>query len=643
MGDSNLEELRAEVAQLRARVAQLQECSNGGGVEFFTALLRTLPAVVMRFDAHLRIRFLSRAVPGLAEEDVLGASALDFIPREDHDRALRAIDSARETGEPRSYETTGPGPNGERRPYQVFVAPTPDPDGEQGVCCVALDMSEVVARGRALAEIEQKLRIALTSVKLGLWTWDLSTNELIWDDLMRQMVGADEPLTLPDYIDRAVHSEDREMVRQAGERTLQSGHFESTAHRIVRPDGEVRWLLTLGEVECDAHGRVARLMGGSLDITEQRALEEQLRRAQKLEAVGRLTSGVAHNFNNMLMTVLPTLELLRPVVPESHAELLADAVGAAERGAEMVRKLMTFAGQRHSTNLAGCDTGALATRIVAMCERTFDRHIALSCDVSAVTPHVKADAADLEQVLMNLLLNARDAVLDSNGDRPWVRVTVTNEAAPGSAPDAPVEVVLRVADNGTGMSDLVMQNAFEPFFTSKGVGRGTGLGLATSYAIVRDLGGLIEIQSKLHVGTTVTIRLSSSPPPTEEVTTPPALLRNGGARVLVVDDEPLIRRVIEQALVEFGHRVRTAGDGSEALVELAREPAEVILLDRSMPGAPGSSIISTLRQLAPSARIAYFTGQEVTPMERAAVDAVIQKPIRLAELERVVAELAEPD
>ncbi|MBK9000475.1 MAG: response regulator [Myxococcales bacterium] len=627
----------AELERLRARVAELEQASSHQVTTFLQALLEALPAVVIRFDADLRIRFVSRVLPGLHERDILGAPALDFIPREDRARALAAIQAALGTGRPEVYDTAGPGPNGESRSYQVFVAPVREENEKMGGCFVAIDTSHLRERERTLAETEQKLRIALASTKLGLWSWDLASGELIWDDRMKQLVGRADSLNLPDYVEQVVHPDDRDEVRRGGERAMATGRVEATPHRIVRPDGEVRWMLTIGEVELDAAGRPVRLTGGNLDITEQRALEEQLRRSQKMEAVGQLTAGIAHNFNNMLMGILPSLELLRRIVPASHMALLDDATSAADRGADMVRKLMTFAGQRRSPDVRSCDAGALARHIVGMCERAFDRHITLHCEVSATTTHARASAADLEQILMNLLLNARDALLEVERERPQIDVLVGNE----SDAQGITRVVIRVRDNGSGMSDLAKKHAFEPFFTSKEVGRGTGLGLATSYALVRDLGGQIDIESGLGVGTTVAVHLPTTAAPAEAQ--PAASLpaqSAAGAQVLVVDDEPLIRRLTQQVLEEKGYRVRTASDGAAALAELAREPADVILLDRSMPGAPGSQLLRALRESAPTAKVAYFTGQEVTPDEHSDVDAVILKPIHIDALERIVADLA---
>lgn len=607
---------------------------------FLSALVAALPAYVVRFDDQLRILYVSREQPGYPPEHFVGRPALDFIPPGDHEQARRCVREAWESGEPRSYETLGPGPGGGWAPYHVIVTPIRRADGRREGCFVALDTSTLRRQERAIEDSERRLRIALTATGLGLWTWDLATNEVLWDDRMRAAMGREHPLTLPEYVSVAVHPEDRPLVEGGGARAMASGRFEPVAHRVLRPDGEVRWMLTVGEIEMDASGKPVRLMGGNLDVTEQRRLEEELRHAQKLEAVGRLTAGVAHNFNNMLMALLPSIELLREVVPASHLELIDDALGTAERAADLVRKLMTFAGQRRARTSGPCDLSALVHRVAAMCQRTFGPAIVLAAEDVAPGVLVATEEADLEQVLMNLLLNARDAVNDAG--RPLARIEVALRLGATTA-GGEVEgrhAVLSVRDDGTGMSEEALQHLFVPFFTSKGVGRGTGLGLATSYAVARGLGGRIDVDSTPDRGTTVSVVLPTADAPrAKPESIRPSQRAPGRARVLLVDDEPLVRKVIPEVLALEGCDVRAVGDADAAREEARREPPDVFLLDRSLPGGGGPNLLEELRELAPGARFVWFTGQDVSPEEGALADAIVLKPVRGAELARVLAEL----
>lgn len=636
------EDLQQEVDRLKARIAELERASAREPAHFLEALLRALPAVVLRFDPDLKLRFTSRLVPGLTEAQVLGAPALEFIPAADRDRARAIIDTTLRTGEVGFYQTTGPGPDGQARQYDVFIAPVAEADGRVGGCFVALDISAVQEQHRALLDSERSLRLAREAAGIGLWTWDLATNELLWDEQMKQLMGRAEALPLPDYVEQVVHPDDRDEVRKGGERTFTTGRFDSVVHRILKPDGEVRWMVTVGEVERDVEGKPVRLMGANFDVTEQRNAEEQLRRAQKLETIGRLTAGVAHNFNNMLTVMLPNLDLLRPHVPAAQQSLVDDTADAAARAADMVKKLMTLAGQRRPAAPAVCDVAALTRRIVGMCERTFERHIELRVQVDAAEPCTRAGAGDLEQVLMNLLLNARDAVLERRDATPRIEVTVADAPADVRLPGAERVLELRVRDNGAGMSAEALKHAFEPFFTSKEVGRGTGLGLPTCDAIVRDLGGRIELESATGRGTTVSVLLPGCAAPELAEAARGAARTEAHRRVLLVDDEALVRRVVERALGEAGYAVRAAADGAEALAAVTKEPADLILLDRSMPGVPGAALVGALRAAAPKARVVYFSGEDVPADERGVVDGVIQKPVRVDELLATVSGFLRP-
>ncbi len=282
MAASEVADLQSEVARLHQRVAELEQRSSHDLATFFASLLQALPAIVVWFDAELKIRFVSNLVAGLREEDVIGKPALDFVSDDTRSLALATIQHSLSTGETGSYETIGPGPHDQPRRYKVFVTPAPSSDGSVGGCLVALDISVLVERERALAEAEQKLRIALASTKLGLWSWEMATGEVLWDEGMRQVMGRTEPIDLPAYVDLAAHPDDRAAVRASGERALATGHFDPVTHRIVRPDGEVRWVLSMGELQCDASGAPVRFVGGNLDITGQRDLEERLRLAHKM-------------------------------------------------------------------------------------------------------------------------------------------------------------------------------------------------------------------------------------------------------------------------------------------------------------------------------------------------------------------------
>jgi CheY-like chemotaxis protein len=333
----------------------------------------------------------------------------------------------------------------------------------------------------------------------------------------------------------------------------------------------------------------------------------------------------------MLMVILPSLELLRSVVPTTHAPIVRDASDAAQRAAAMVRQLMSFAGQRRSGRVQAQSVGDMVRAAVRMCRSTFDRHIELAVTVADVTPTISCDPGGVEQVLMNVLLNARDAVMDAGRSVPKIEVEVDNlvvDVPPIADPTPGRYVRIQVSDDGAGMPDAVREKIFEPFFTTKGLAGGTGLGLASSYAIVRAHGGWIDCESTVGVGTRLSIMLparaqphSESQPSPEEVEAPAS---QPGRCVLVVDDEDAVRRLVCTALEGGGYQALAASSAKEAL--------ELVLLDRSMPGAPGHTLPPLLRQELPGCKIVYFTGQAVSAEERAEVDDVVAKPVTMEAL-----------
>lgn len=606
---------------------------------FLEAAVQAMPAFMVCAGADDRITFINRLQPGLELPQVIGQPLWEFTDPAHVSVQNDAIAEVRRTGDTARYQVLGTGPHGEPAHYDCYVRPLPE-EGGVGVCLIALDVTEHRLHQEALRRSEERLKVALDAIPIGLWSWELLSGELVWDERMHELTGRDEPVPPDRYLELVVHPDDRPMVRAAIERTAATGDYDGVVHRVLRPDGTVRWAMPTGRSVRDEGGDVVRIVGALLDITEQRTVEERLRRAQKLEAVGRLTAGVAHNFNNMLAAILPTLELLRREVSEPSRALVDDAHHAGTRAAEMVHQLMTFSGQRPSGSWTPCEPSALVRGALAICERTFGRHIVLVSRVPDRLPSIVGDAGGLEQVIVNLLLNARDAVEEAGLESPRLRIDVDVVAL--GAPQAdrrPGDYVrIRVRDEGVGMSADVRERVFEPFFTTKPVDAGTGLGLATSYTIVREHGGWIDCDSAVARGTTFSVFLPVAPGAREAVEAANGVAPKPiCARVLLVDDEAAVRRVIERLLVAIGHEVVLAHEGAAALEALERESGfDVILLDRSMPGAPGERFVPRIRELAPDAKILFFTGQSVSEVERRLVDGVVLKPVTRAQLEESI-------
>jgi two-component system cell cycle sensor histidine kinase/response regulator CckA len=634
-----LRDLEGRIRGLEARLS-----ASEAATAFLDSVLRAVPAIVVNVDPSLRIRYLNRYQPGFTAAETVGRHIREFIAADDVDAALQEVERARATGKITAFFATQVArADGSTTSYVTYVAPLMEPDGSVGVCLAAVDVSEERARERALRESEEKLRLAVEATGLGVWTWNIVTHELDWDENMRAIHGGVQPRDPEHYFESFVHPDDRELVQRNSEISLKTGKAASqVTHRVVWPDGTVRWVLTLGRMQRDEGGKQVRVIGGSIDVTRNYELEEQLRQSQKMEAVGSLTAGIAHNFNNMLAVILPTLEVAIDLVPPVRADLMRQALHAATRASELVRQLMTYAGQSRNLRQRVCSVVAIAESAVGICQRTLEPHIRLSLqvDLDARELNVEGNAVQLEQVFVNLTLNARDAIVEAAREHGLVTVHVrkgreTLRSKQGVLNEA---VCIDVCDNGVGIPEQVRPRIFEPFFTTKPAGRGTGLGLATSFGTIRDHGGTLVCGAGSDLGAQFTVTLPVSgaelpvttlPPPSDDVPL--------GTRILVVDDDAAVRGALGHVLASAGLTVYEAGCGHTALRELASCPEmDVVLLDRAMPGGSGEQFVPRMRELAPAARLVFLSGQSIEPSLERLVDAVVPKPVSSPDLLRTI-------
>ncbi|MCC7261579.1 MAG: GAF domain-containing protein [Candidatus Latescibacteria bacterium] len=377
------------------------------------------------------------------------------------------------------------------------------------------------------------------------------------------------------------------------------------------------------------------------DLTRLNQAEQQLARAQRLESLGQLTAGVAHNFNNLVQAVVANLSLAAMKGPPQIQRYLEEADAAAMRGGELVRQLMLFTrAEAKEATRESVDLGAVVRDAVSLARKTIDRRIELILDLPDELPLVQADAAQLEQVLMNLILNARDALEGVERAQPWIRINASRVCLP-QADEGPAGNYLQVAvsDNGVGMDARTRERIFEPFFTTKEVGKGTGLGLATAYGILQRHGGWIECESQPGVGTRFALYL---PPATAAGEAPaaaePEPAPAGAETLLLIDDDDWVRWGTGELLSNLGYRVLEAENGQRGL-ELARQHRDqlsLVLLDLSMPGLPGQEVLRCLRLEHPRLKVMLFTGYAPDSTQLEGAVEIVGKPFAFANLARVV-------
>jgi len=459
-------------------------------------------------------------------------------------------------------------------------------------------------------------------------------------------VEADTLLTDAGAWDAQIHPDDRDLVR-AGREVVQSGAWRGE-YRMLRSDGDVVWVRDEARLVGEDDQRAVR--GLLLDITEQRMMREQMDRSQRLESIGALSGGLAHDFNNLLGVILGfAAEASSRASDDAElAHALDQVQRAAERGASITRRLLGFARQQ-TVRLQPLPVDAELERVGTLLRRLLPDDVEVVVDVEQSDLWVRVDPVHLEQVLLNLSINARDAMPD--GGRlvisgraralPGPRVTATGALEAGDF----VEIV--VTDNGAGMGPDTLRRIFEPFFTTKAEGVGSGLGLASSVGIVQQFGGAIEVESALHVGSSFRVFLPRSAPGSRSAPqAPPAAPGDGGGRsLLVVEDDLGIREMLASALSRHGFVTHSAGSGPEALALLEGGlSVDAVITDMTMPLMSGAELIHALRGLGIRVPVLIFSGLS-EPAGVAELRGVrfLQKPTRPAAIARALSEMLQEE
>jgi two-component system, cell cycle sensor histidine kinase and response regulator CckA len=482
----------------------------------------------------------------------------------------------------------------------------------------ALEISRREAAQRqteaALRDSEERFRELAENIEEVFWMTDPGKNrmlylspgyERIWGRTVSAAIAS--PWTWLD----AVHPDDRERVRDAVLRDQPRGTYDLT-YRILRPDGRERWIRDRAFPIVDGDGVVQRIVGTAMDVTEQRRLEEQFRQSQKMEAVGQLAGGVAHDFNNILAAIMMQVQLasMSEGLPEEVRQLHDDIRGSAERAANLTRQLLAFS-RRQVLQPKDLDLNEVVTSITKLLQRTVGEDIQLQLHLFSAPLQVHADAGMLDQVLLNLFVNARDAMPD--GGRIVVETSPVVLREPADRMDLPAGryVRLRVTDTGCGIAPEILPHLFEPFFTTKQPGKGTGLGLATVFGIVKQHKGGVSVDSTPGKGTTFDVLLPESQAKAEPQAEVHLAPRGGTETILVVEDEAIIRMLIRAILERAGYRVLEAASGVEALKvwERNRDVVQLLFTDIVMPdGINGRALSARLRSEKPGLPVVFTSG-----------------------------------
>jgi two-component system, cell cycle sensor histidine kinase and response regulator CckA len=484
---------------------------------------------------------------------------------------------------------------------------------------------EIRRSAQMLNESEERLRLALDAAQMGIFDWDLVHNHITWSRWHEQLWGYQPGEFDGTYeaFSRRVHSEDRAEMQRDLDRSLANQSPFRHEFRVVWSDGSVHWIVSVGECAFGADGRPSRMRGAVREITGRKELETQLRQAQKLEAVGQLAGGVAHDFNNILAAIMMHLGLLQmnSRLDEETRHALGELDAQARQAAGLTRQLLMFS-RRSVLAVKPLDLNAVVVNLLKMLRRLIGEQIDLRFDGKSALPMVEADDGMMEQVLMNLAVNARDAM--PKGGRLTIGTTVADVGV-GHVVANPNRragsfVCLVVSDTGCGMNAATLKRIFEPFFTTKEPGKGTGLGLATVHGIVAQHKGWVEVESEMGKGTTFRVYLPAAAQMQVETAPIPASepVRRGKETVLLVEDELPVRQVVGRSLRALGYQVHEAENGQEAMRLWQTHGAQVDLLltDMVMPeGMTGLELAEQLQALKPGLKAIISSGYSAEMVE----------------------------
>jgi PAS domain S-box-containing protein len=504
--------------------------------------------------------------------------------------------------------------DGSEFPVELWTSLIRDESGSPAALIgVARDISARVAAEKHLRESEEEFRLISENVAdmIVVLTPD---GKRVYNNPSYTTILGDPAVLQGTESFQEIHPDDRERVRQIFLETVRTGVGQRTEYRFLLKDGSVRDIESQGSVIRGDDGKVLRVVVVSRDVTEQKKLEQQFLRAQRMESIGTLASGIAHDLNNVLAPIMMAIEIIRGKLTDPNGKKLLDTIEkSAQRGSDIVKQVLAF-GRGVTGEQISLQLKHVIKEVTKIADETFPKSIEIRSNIPKDLWTVSADPTQMHQVLLNICVNARDAMpgggsitiaaenvtLDENYSRMHI------EAKPGPY------VVMSIADTGTGIPENIRERIFEPFFTTKEVGKGTGLGLSTVLAIMRSHNGFVDVYSEPGKGTTFRIYIpaSTSGAAAPAETTKADLLMGRGELILVIDDEAAIREITRETLETYGYAVILGRDGAEGIAVFAehRKRIKVVITDLMMPVMDGTAVIHALQHMDPEVKIIAASG-----------------------------------
>ena len=641
------EQLLRETQELRGQVAKFERLEKN--LKIATERLMTekalseemlthLPGIFYLFDRQgraIRWNDTLERITQYTTEEIARMDTLDFFEEEDRQRVKEAIHRGLTKGSA-TLEVSLVAKNGEKTPY-LLSGSRIKVDDEFFLVGLGIDITK---RRR----LEESFRNLVFNAPMGIFIVENRKFKMVNPGFQRITGYSEADLLESDCLDLAT-PEYKNKVKLAAVEMLKGQSSSPYEYQFQTKDGEIKWAVESVTTTGFNGGKAA--LGYFMDVTERKLLEENLSRAQRMEAIGILAGGVAHDFNNLLTAIIGYCELMKMDLAENdpHYQHVDEIMKTAGRGATLTHQLLAF-GRKQALRPSVISLNSLVLNMERLLKRLIGEDIELVTATSHDLGATRADKGQMEQVIMNLAVNARDA-MPHGGKLTLETANVYLDADYGRTHFSVIPghyVMLAISDTGVGMDVKTQARIFEPFFTTKELGHGTGLGLATVYGIVKQSGGYIWVYSEPGQGTTFKIYLPREREAAVHMEAePPEIVElSGRETILVVEDDETLRKLISRSLKRYGYNVLKAANGGEALLICERERGQVHLLltDVVMPQMSGGELAERLTGLCPEMKILFMSGYTETAAFNNGIlrnkAGFLQKPFKMNRLVRKI-------